>query len=339
VRASLVLITALAACAPPASAPQLDLRGARLHDLGSCRLENGATIQPCRIGYRTFGTLSADRSNLVLFPTWFSGTTADLAFVPKDLVDTDRYFLVLVDALGNGISSSPSNSETQPRLRFPKFNVRDMVEAERRLVKEAFGVEKIHAVMGISMGGMQAFEWAVSHPEAVSRFVSIVGTPQLTSTDLLLWNAELDLLEDSSTYARGEYRGRPAIRALREMHWLMLTTPKHRDAETSRAAFEGWRAKEGSDVSFDWNDWHRQLEAMIAHDVARGGDLEGAAKRVRAKGLVIVADHDQMVDPAPSKRFAEAMGATLIASDSPCGHMLPGCDPSLAPRIRAFLSE
>ncbi|MDF2695203.1 MAG: Homoserine O-acetyltransferase [Labilithrix sp.] len=315
----------------------------RIAELGKCTLDSGETIEECRVGYRTFGKLDAAQSNVVLFPTWFTGNTKTLVdIVPDKIVDTKKFFLVLVDALGDGVSSGPSSSRLQPRLRFPKFTVHDMVESQRRLLREVLGVRKVHTVMGISMGGMQAYEWAVSHPDEVGRIVPIVGTPQLTAQDLLLWNAELHILQDSTAYAQGGYGDpRPPIPALQELHWLMLTTPAHRNAETSRGAFPAWNASKANDTAFDWNDWHRQLEAMLTHDVARasGGDLAAAAKQVKAKALVIVAEHDHMVNPEPSKTFAKAMNASLVVLDSPCGHMVPGCDDSIGPRVRAFLDQ
>lgn len=317
----------------------------RIAELGTCTLESGARIERCRIGYRTFGRLSADRSNVVVFPTWFTGTTASLLdVVPDELVDTKRFFLVLVDALGDGVSSSPSNSLTQARLAFPRFSIRDMVETERRLLREVLGVERPYAVMGISMGGMQAMEWIVAHPEEVSRAVPIVGTPQLTSQDLLLWNAELHALDDSVAYARGAYEGRPPIPAVQDIHWLMLTTRAHRIAETSRERFPAWLAEKEADVAFDWNDWHRQLEAMLAHDVARGGSIEDAARRVRARTLVVVAEEDHMVAPEPGKTFARALGdrGRLFVLAGPCGHLSPtrACEgAALGERVRAFLAE
>jgi homoserine O-acetyltransferase len=338
----------LAACgggSPPASVPTVTTAGGegdqQIAELGTCALESGDKIQECRVGFRTYGKLNADKSNVILFPTWFTGTTQNLAFVPKELVDTKKFFLVLVDALGDGVSSAPSSSRTQPRLKFPKFSIHDMVESQRRLLRETLKIDKPITVMGISMGGMQSFEWAVSYPEEVKRIIPIVGTPQLTAQDLLLWNAELDLLDGSKQYADGEYRDRPRIPALQEFHWLNLTTPAHRNSETSRAAFPAFQAEKGSDTSFDWNDWHRQLEAMIAHDVARkyGGDLAAAAKRVKARGLVIVAEQDHMVNPEPSKRFAALIDAKLFVTNTNCGHAAPGCEPLIPNEVRKFLDE
>src|SRR3954466_2250301 len=97
--------------------------------LGDFKLENGETIRDCRIGFRTFGQLNADKSNAVLFPTWFTGTSAQLIeqVGPGKVVDNSRYYVILVDALGNGVSTSPSNSQTQPHMKFPRFGVLDMV--------------------------------------------------------------------------------------------------------------------------------------------------------------------------------------------------------------------
>lgn len=343
------LFVALAACTPRAPAATVVTAGGegdqRVAELGTCTLASGERIEGCRIGYRTFGKLDEARSNAVLFPTWFTGTTQSLlGVVPEKLVDTKRFFLVLVDAIGDGVSSSPSNSRTQPKLRFPRFTIHDIVETQRRLMREVLGVERLYAVMGISMGGMQAMEWSVAHPDEVARAVPIVGTPQLTAHDLLLWNAELHALEGDVAYAHGEYQGRPRIRAVQDIHWLMLTTPRHRATETSREAFAGWLEGKESDVAFDWNDWHRQLEAMIAHDVARadGGSIERAAKKVKARMLVVVAEHDHMVEPGPAKAFAKAANAELLVLEGPCGHLAPTADceeRALGQRVRAFLGE
>jgi homoserine O-acetyltransferase len=105
-------------------------------------LESGAVIRDCRIGYRTWGKLAPDKGNAILFPTWFTGSSKDLEpFVgttPNRMLDTAKYFVIAVDALANGVSSSPSNSPTQPRLAFPKVTIRDMVNSQRRLIAEVF---------------------------------------------------------------------------------------------------------------------------------------------------------------------------------------------------------
>ena len=97
----------------------------RFAELGDFTLESGEVIQDLKIGYRTFGELNAAKSNAVLFPTWFTGTTADLVewVGPGKLVDPSKHYVILVDAIGDGVSTSPSNSATQPGMRFPRFTI------------------------------------------------------------------------------------------------------------------------------------------------------------------------------------------------------------------------
>src|SRR6266436_6381313 len=100
--------------------------------LGDFKLESGEVIRDCRIGYRTFGTLNTNQSNAVLFPTWALGTTEQLigSIGSNKLVDSTKYYVIAVDALANGVSSSPSNSRLQPRMKFPKVTIRDMVNTQ-----------------------------------------------------------------------------------------------------------------------------------------------------------------------------------------------------------------
>jgi len=100
------------------------------YELDECPLENGEVIGECVIAYRTVGELNAGGTNAVLLTTWglFGTSEQKLAYVgPDGWVDTDRHFVIVVDAFGNGVSSSPSNSRTQPGEDFPRFTIRDMV--------------------------------------------------------------------------------------------------------------------------------------------------------------------------------------------------------------------
>ncbi|MCI0518297.1 MAG: hypothetical protein L0Y45_10750, partial [Woeseiaceae bacterium] len=106
--------------------------------LGDCPLLSGEVIRDCRLGYRTFGQLKDTGSNAVLFPTWFTGTTEDLVkfgyIGPGLIADSATYFIVTVDAFGNGVSSSPGNSESQRGAAFPELRIADMVHAQHRLL-------------------------------------------------------------------------------------------------------------------------------------------------------------------------------------------------------------
>src|SRR5436305_8488520 len=121
-------------------------------ELGDFRLEDGSVIHDFRLGYRTLGKLNAEKSNAILWPSWLGGRSQDLlpSVGPDKWVDSTRYFVILVDAIGDGVTSSPSNSTKQPLLKFPEFTIRDMVESEHRLATDVLHLSGLRAVMGIS---------------------------------------------------------------------------------------------------------------------------------------------------------------------------------------------
>lgn len=313
-------------------------------DLGVCPLANGQQITGCRIGYRTWGHLNADRSNAVLFPTWFSGNSQDIGgnIGPNGLVDPAKYFVVAIDALGDGVSSSPSNSATQPGPLFPAFTTRDMVNSEYRLATQTLHLAHVHAVMGISMGGMQTFEWMVNYPAFMDVAIPIVGSTRLTGYDLLLWHSEEDALRAAPAWHEGHYLHAPPMGLVQVLHQMNLTTPAHyaRTHPPSTFAADYSEYFKNGILPFDANDWLSQLEAMIHHDVAHGGSLSDAATKVKAHVLVVVAAQDHMVNPAPALAFAAEIGAKKIVLQSDCGHLSPGCEAAtLNPQVRAFLDK
>ena len=185
----------------------------QIGQLHTCKLSNGRQIDDCFLGYRTWGTLNAQQSNAILFPSWFSGNSNNIAnFVGADkMVDPARFFLVAVDALGDGVSSSPSNSSDQHGTHFPAITIADMVDVEYRLATEVLHLKHLHAVMGISMGGMQTFEWMVKYPAFMDLAVPIVGSPRLTSYDLLLWQSEVEAAQDDPLFQGGNYAQAPKL--------------------------------------------------------------------------------------------------------------------------------
>jgi len=207
--------------------------------LGNFKLENGQIIRDCRLGYRTFGKLNRDQSNVILFPTWFTGTTKNLIefFGPGKLVDTSKYYVIAVDALGDGVSSSPSNSRLQPHMRFPAFSIRDMVASQHAMLTRVLHIPHLHAVMGISMGGMQSFQWILSYPDFMDKAIPIHGSPQLAPYDLLLWQTMKDAVEHDTRWKNGDYTPPLHIRTASEISDLALTTPDRYNRENTRQKF------------------------------------------------------------------------------------------------------
>ncbi len=312
--------------------------------IGDFTLESGQKILDCKIGYRAYGKLNSNKSNIIIFPSWFTGTAKDLeAMVPGKMIDTTAFYVMLIDALGDGCSSSPDNSLKQSRLQFPSFTIRDMVESQYKMLAYKMGIQHLVAVAGISMGGMQAFQWAVSHPDFMDKVIPIVGSPQLSTNDLLLWNGELQAMVRDTAYHNGNYTGRPPLPPVTIIHNLAVGTPENITNSVSRAAFNTWFAAMESSTGFDWNNWHRQLEAMINHDVTKttGGSLSDAAKMIKAKMLIIVAKQDHMVNPIPATQFAALLpGAKLLELQGDCGHKAVGCEmDKVIAAVGGFLKE
>ena len=317
-------------------------------ELGDFRLESGETIRDCRVGYRTFGTLNAEKSNAVLFPTWFGGTTKDLVALvgPGKLVDPSNYFVITVDALGDGVSTSPSNSQEQPRMRFPAFSIHDMVNSQHLLVESILHIPHLRAVMGISMGGMQTFQWMVAYPEFMDRAIPIVGSPKLTSYDLLLWQSGIHAIQADVNWKAGDYTTPPeaGLRTLADIEALAIRTPAYLVRHTSPDDFKTFLDAHERDTvhGFDANNWIRQALAMMGHDVSRpfGGDMSKAAAAVKARVLVIVGLQDHMVNPTPALAFARLLKARTLELDSDCGHVAPDCESSkVGAAVAEFLAE
>jgi homoserine O-acetyltransferase len=305
-------------------------QGQRFAQLGDFRVESGEVIRDCRIGYRTFGKLNDEKSNAILFTTWASGTTEQLQsnIGPGKLVDDSKYFVIAIDALSNGVSSSPSNSRLQPRMRFPKLTIRDMVNTQREVLTRIFHLNHVQAVIGISMGGMQTFQWMVSFPDFMDKAIPIVGSPQLAPYDLILWQAQVDAIMNDRGWNNGNYPRNPARAADAEFGALLLTTPDNYNTHmTRRQVFEELE-KEKKQPGFDSNDKIRQAQAMMALDVTKefAGSMERAAASVKARVFVIVAKLDHVVTPGPALEFANLLHSQLLVLESDCGHMSPGCE-------------
>jgi len=297
--------------------------------IGDFKLENGSSINQCTIAYQTFGTLNKEKNNAVLFPTWFTGTSMDLLpFVPGKLIDTTKYFLILVDALGDGLTTSPSNSHTQPGTKFPAFSIRDMVESEHVLLTAHLNINHVYAISGVSMGGMQSFQWAVSYPGFADKIIPISGSPQLNAPDLLLWNGELMGIQNDTAYHGGNYAGHPAMPSVTILHMFAVHTPAWFADSVSRDRFDPWLKGIIADDHFDWNNRIYQLRAMIGQKIKKnqGGSLENAAKQIRSKMLIIVGGQDHMVNPSPAISMANILHAQLLVLKTDCGHAVLDCE-------------
>lgn len=288
-----------------AQAHAADEPGLQRFDEGDLPLESGGVIHDFSIGYMTEGTLNADKSNAVLMVTAIGGNhhRVDFMIGPGKGFDTDKLYVIKTDAIGNGISTSPSTSATQHGPEFPHFTIRDMVESQYRLLQH-LGITHLVAVTGASMGGMQTLQWGVSHPAMMDALVALTPMARTSAWSIAVNQATRNALMLDPAFNGGRYTAQPAggwrLRA-DVLQVLATRTPAAmRGQFAAPADVLPWMTAQEEAViksGFDANDWIAQTWAYDRHNVgdtspAFGGDPAKALGTVKARTLIMSGELD-----------------------------------------------
>lgn len=185
-----------------------------VYELGDVVLQSGQTLRDARLAYQTYGELDANKSNAIVYPTWYSGRHWENEWLigPGKALDPDKYFIIVPNMFGNGLSSSPSN--TAPPWngsRFPNVTMYDNVACQQRLVTEQFGIETLELVLGWSMGAGQTYQWAVSHPEMVKRILPFCGSSWTSPHNRVFLDSVRAALTADSAWNNGWYDHQPTV--------------------------------------------------------------------------------------------------------------------------------
>ena len=298
--------------------------------LGDLALESGETIHDYRQSFVTHGTLNADRSNTILICAALTATHHRLDFLigPGKALDPARWFVVATDPIGNGLSTSPSNSVPQPGMRFPRFVLRDMVAAQHRLLTDHLGLDRVHAIVGASMGGMQALQWGVDHPAFMNRIVAM--TPMARTAPwaaLVTQTARACLTADPAWTGDGfvgvPERGWKAYSGL--MNALLMRTPEAVDGLADPHAWFAQRAAQQQANGFDAHDYLYQSWAYEAHDVGTtpgSGGTADALRAIVARTLVLAPPVDLFNPASAARAVADGIAAaTFVEIPSSQGHL------------------
>jgi homoserine O-acetyltransferase len=348
-----LLMSAPATAHTPQQAPH------QLYSEGDLKLESGETIKDFSISYVTHGTLNADKSNAILMVTAISGNHHRIDFMigAGKALDPDKYFIICTDAIGNGLTTSPSNSKAQPRMKFPKFAIRDMVESQYRLVKEKFGIEHLVAVIGPSMGGMQALQWAVSHPDSMDTLVAMVPLAKTPAWSVAVVEASRKAIMNDAAWDSGNYDTPPekGIRLWRDiLNLLAARTPDMYQAQFKNGMDALPWMKEQEDAAlkaFDANDWIYQTWAYERHDVGTSpgfnGDTAKALASIKAKTLILTGTKDLLnpeFEPTEMGKNIRNVKMETISPGTVNGHASAGgFNPAdvefLNREVRSFLQD
>jgi homoserine O-acetyltransferase len=335
--------------------------------IGALTLERGGELPSIRVAYETFGTLNATKSNAILVlhaltgdshlvgdsgpghPTagWWGGIVGT-----GKPIDTDTWFVVAPNMLG-GCQGTTGPASLAPHGRewaadFPFLTIRDQVAAQVAF-SDAIGINRWAAIVGGSMGGMQALEWAVGHPDRLDR-VGILATPELSSADQIALNSvQVDAISLDPRFAGGEYYGAAdgegpyrGLALARRMALLNYRSPSELNDRFERSwqsgvsplgsggryAVESYLDFHGNKFTrrFDANSYITLVNAMNSHDIGRDrGGVAAALSRVSAKALVLGIDTDRLFPVNHQHLIARMLSETIdggaaVEITSPFGH-------------------
>jgi homoserine O-acetyltransferase len=305
-------------------------------DAGNVVLQSGRTFRNMRLVYKTFGTLNAERSNVILYPTSYSAQHTDTEHMVRvgGALDPSRYFIVIPNLFGNGLSSSPSNTPW-PDLggNYPHTTVFDAVHVQKRMLAELWGIEHLALVYGWSMGAMQAYHWAALFPEAVARIAVVCGAARCAPHNhVFIEGAKLALMADEA-YQDGVFVRKP-VRGLRAMGrvyagWALSQTfyREERWRQLGASSLEdflvsSWEVsfarRDPSDLLAQFWSWQN---GNISANALYQNDLAAALKAIKARTLLMPGDQNLYFQVADNQlEMQHLANATLAPIASVWGH-------------------
>lgn len=318
-----------------------------IFDLGDFSVQSGATLRDCKLAYKTFGTLNAAKDNVILYPTWYSGQHYENEWLVGEgmALDPAKYFIIIPNMLGNGLSSSPSNyPEPYNGPRFPDITAYDNVKAQHKLVTEKFGIAHIRLVTGWSMGALQTFQWGAQYPDMMDLIAPFCGSAKCSRHNFVFLEGVKAALTADAAWNEGWYTSKPArgLRAAARVYagWgfsqalyrekLDLEVLGYSSLEDFLVAF--W---EGFFLPKDANNlltmlWTWQNGDISANEIYKG-DFKAALGAIKAKALVMPGQTDLYFPPEDSQfEVANMPNATYLPIPSIWGHFAggPGTNPA-----------
>jgi len=292
-------------------------------ELGDVKLFNGEILEDCRIAYRIIGEANEDVSNYVVYPTWHAGTSKHVyGLIHKyNFVDTSSYCIIIVDALGNGVSSSPSNSLTQPGETFPEIRVIDMARCIKGVL-DHLGIEHVHAIVGGSMGSMQGYELICEYPDLADKAVLYVSSPRNSAYDIIRREAALEIIDLARKYRIPEEE---YIKPLRLTQSVNGKSPEYYSREMSHTEAADYIEKFDNYTPgiYPADNFYCQTKALYTHDISWRDDYDMAktAKRIKTDVFIIVNKQDHTVSPWESLKLAKMIKAKTLVLDNNRGHL------------------
>jgi homoserine O-acetyltransferase len=282
----LLAALALLAAAPSPAVTESD------YVVRNFKFASGETLPELRIHYRTLGKSNGHNAVLILHGTTGSGAQflseafAGVLFGPGQLLDAEKYFIVLPDGIGHGKSSKPSDGL---HAKFPHYSYDDMVEAQYRLLREKLGLEHLRLVMGTSMGGMHTWLWGEQHPQFMDALMPLASLPvQIAGRNRVMRKMILDGIRGDPAWKGGEYTEQPRQGLVAAIDVLLLMTSAPLP-------------------------WQSQAPSRDAADKFYAEALQKRLAQTDANDMLYAFDASRDYDPSPK---LESIAAPLVAVNS-----------------------
>ena len=329
-------------------------RDYEIFDLGTYRFQCGLTVPDCKLAYKTFGTLSAAKDNVIVYPTWYSGQHYDNEWLigPGMALDPEKYFIIIPNMFGNGLSSSPSNTpEPYNADRFPNVTAYDNVMAQHRLLTEKFHIEKIRMVTGWSMGAQQTFQWGALFPDMVELIAPFCGSAKCSRHNYVFLEGVKAALRADAAWENGRYTSKPekGLRAVGRVYagWGLSQTFYRKELDLEALGYasledfligfwEGFFLPKDANnlLTMAWTWQHGDISDNELYNC----DYKAALGAIKAKAYVMPGQTDLYFPPEDSQNeVANMPNADYVPVPSIWGHFAGG--PGTNPEDVTFIDD
>ncbi|MGB1882930.1 MAG: alpha/beta fold hydrolase [Gammaproteobacteria bacterium] len=321
-----------------------------IFELPGFQIQQGITLD-IKLAYKTYGTLDEDRSNAILIPTFYGGRHEDTAYMLAEgrAIDTERYFVIIANMLGNGYSTSPSNTPAPYGAgSFPLTTVYDNVRCQHKLVTEHLGIPRLRLVAGFSMGAQQSFQWGALHADMIDAIAPICGAARIAEHNHVFIESAVNALRLDPEFNDGYY-SRPPVRGLLAFGHVYAAWLFSQDFFRERLYEQLGLASREDVVRFtqnyflsnDANDLIAMANTWMAADISANpvfeGDFDKALKAITCRAIVMPGDTDLYFRVPDNEREVRPMpNAELRPINSQWGH---GAGFGIDPADNAFIDD
>ena len=321
--------------------------------LGDVPLLEGGVLDDAELAYKTYGELNERRDNVVVLPTFYTGTHErnEGFFGAGRAIDPAKHFIVSINMFGNSLSTSPSNAAPSCRgADYPVVTLWDNIAVQHRLLTEKLGVERIALVAGWSMAGCQAYQWAAQYPDMVDAILPFCASAKTSPHNFVFLEGVKAALCADGNWHGGHYTNQPkeGLRAFGRVYagWAFSQTffreglYRSLGFETVYALLDDWA--EDHAENWDANDLLAKLKTWQMVDISANsiykGDIEKALAGTKARAILMPCSDDLYFPPADNEIEGRHMpNAELRPFHSPWGHCV--ANPGNEPAFEAFLDR